>query len=299
MVAQIAVWVRTKVRIVRDSRDTHLGFDVAALASAFNGIIGSPIFTGVFATELQIGEKNAFRFLIWNLVAGLVGYFFYLSLGLTSFASLLTFPPLEELTIVMVVYAIALGIVGSLLAIFTGLCMRGLGRVIEKSFGEKVVLRTVAAGIVIAVVCYFLPVLLFSGEAQIHAIMKNPAAFGIGMLLLLAVLKLVLLALSFKSGYLGGPIFPVLFASTMVGLALSLTFPGIPVGIFVLCIEAAAVALALGAPLTAILLEIVLGAPSPYLAALIITSVVTALVLGALLKPIMKRRTQNRAAPTV
>jgi H+/Cl- antiporter ClcA len=297
MVSQIAIWVRTKIRIVRDSHDTHLGFDLAALASAFNGIVGSPVFTGVLATEFQIGEKNVFRFLIWNLVAGLVGYFFYLALGLTSFADLLPFPPLENLSLVMVVSAIALGIVGSLLAIFTGLCMRGAGQVLEKGFSGRIVLRTVAAGIVIAVVCYFLPELLFSGEAQIHAIVENPAAFGIGMLLVLGILKLVLFSLSFKGGFLGGPVFPVLFASTMVGLALSLAIPGIPVGIFVLCIQAATIAFALGAPLTALLLILVLSNPSPYLAALIVTSVVTALVMGALLKPVIERRLREKAAP--
>jgi len=298
MVGQIAIWIRTKVRIVRDSHDTHLGFDMAALASAFNGIVGSPVFTGVLATELQIGEKNAFRFLIWNLVAGLVGYFFYLSLGLTSFAAMLPFPPLEDLSLVMVVWATALGVVGSLLAIFTGRCLKGAGGVMEKRFGGRVVLRTVAVGIVTAIACYFLPELLFSGEVQIHAIIQNPATLGIGMLLLLAILKLVLLALSFKGGFLGGPVFPILFASTMVGLALSLAVPGVPVGIFVLCIEAAAIAFALGAPLTAILLVVVVSTPSPSLTALVVTSSVTALVLGALLKPIMERRTHNGAAPT-
>lgn len=296
MVTQIAVFIRTKMRIVRDSRDTHLGFDVAALASAFNGVIGSPVFTGIFATELQIGEKNAFRFLIWNLVAGLVGYFFYISLGLTSFAAMLTFPPVEELSIIMVACAIALGLVGILLALFTGLCMRGLGSVMEKSFGERVVQKTVAAGIVIAIVCYFLPALLFSGQAQIHAIMKDPAALGIGMLLLFAILKIVLLALSFKSGFIGGPLFPLLFASTMIGLALSLAFPGIPVGLFVLCIEAAAIAFALGAPLTAILIVVVVSNPSPSLTALVVTSAVTALVLGTLVKPVMERRARKGAA---
>lgn len=297
MVGQIAIWVRTKMRIVRDSHDAHLGFDMAALASAFNGIVGSPAFTGVLATEFQIGEKNVFKFLIWNFVAGLVGYFFYLSLGFTSFADLLPFPPLDNLSVVMVASAIVLGIVGSLLAIFTGICLRGAGEVMERSFGGRIVLRTVAAGIVTAVVCYFLPELLFSGEAQIHLIVENPAAFGIGMLLVLGLLKIMLLALSFKGGFLGGPVFPILFASTMVGLALSLAIPGIPVGIFVLCIEAATIAFAFGAPLTAILLVIVLSNPSPFLAALVVTSAATALVFGALLKPIMEQRTREKTAP--
>lgn len=296
MVAQIAVWVRTKIRIVRDTHDAHLGFDMAALASAFNGIVGNPAFTGVLATEFQIGEKNVFRFLIWNFVAGLVGYFFYLALGFTSFADLLPFPPLENLSLMMVACAIALGIVGSLLAIFTGLCLKGAGEIMERGFGGRIIQRTVAAGIVTAIVCYFLPELLFSGEAQIHMIVENPAVFGIGMLFTLAILKLVLLAVSFKGGFLGGPVFPILFASTMVGLALSLAFPGIPVGIFVLCVQAATIAFALGAPLTSILLIFVLSNPSPYLAALVVTSAVTALVIGALVKPVMERQNQDREA---
>jgi H+/Cl- antiporter ClcA len=53
------------------------------------------------------------------------------------------------------------------------------------------------------------------------------------LLFIMAVLKIALLALSFKSGYLGGPIFATLFICTMIGLALSLMFPWIPVGIFV------------------------------------------------------------------
>lgn len=296
MVAQIAVGVRTKIRIVRDTHDAHLGFDMAALASAFNGIVGNPAFTGVLATEFQIGEKNVFRFLIWNFVAGLVGYFFYLALGFTSFADLLPFPPLENLSLMMVACAIALGIVGSLLAIFTGLCLKGAGEIMERGFGGRIIQRTVAAGIVTAIVCYFLPELLFSGEAQIHMIVENPAVIGIGMLFTLAILKLVLLAVSFKGGFLGGPVFPILFASTMVGLALSLAFPGIPVGIFVLCVQAATIAFALGAPLTSILLVFVLSNPSPYLAALVVTSAVTALVIGALVKPVMERQNQDREA---
>jgi H+/Cl- antiporter ClcA len=100
------------------------------------------------------------------------------------------------------------------------------------------------------------------------------------MLLLLAILKILLLGLSFKSGYIGGPIFPILFASTMVGLALSLAFPDVPVGIFVLCIEAAAVTLALGAPLTAIVLVAVVGTADAYMIGLFTLSAVVAMLVS-------------------
>jgi H+/Cl- antiporter ClcA len=297
LVGQLASWIRERFRIAGESETTRLGFDTAALASAFNGIIGSPVFTGVLATEFQIGKKNAYTLLIWNLVAGLVGYLFYLALGFASFYDMVPLPPVDVLSPGMILYAVLLGIVGSLLALFAGLAMQGIGKVMEAAFRGRVILRTLAAGAVVAVVCYFLPALLFSGEAQIHPILANPAGVGVAMLFLYGILKILLLALSFKGGFVGGPIFPILFSSTMIGLALSLLFPSVPVAIFVLCIEAATIAFALGAPLTAMLLVVVVSAPSASLTALVVTSAVTAMVFGALITQMKARRTPKKAMP--
>jgi H+/Cl- antiporter ClcA len=175
--------------------------------------------------------------------------------------------------------------------------MKGIGRVMESVFGDRIVQRTLAAGVIFAVIGYFLPALLFSGETQIFTILKDPAGVGVAMLLLYAIMKIPLLALSYKSGFIGGPIFPVLFSCTMLGLALSLIFPTVPVAMFVMCIEAAAFALALGVPLTAIVLIIVMSNPSPELIVLIVISATTGLVLGALMEQMKARRTQNQATP--
>ena len=42
---------------------------MAALSSAYNGIVGNPFFTGVLATEYRIGNRGAATYLVWNLVA--------------------------------------------------------------------------------------------------------------------------------------------------------------------------------------------------------------------------------------
>ncbi|MDD1666572.1 MAG: chloride channel protein [Methanomicrobiales archaeon] len=296
LIGQISTWVQEWWK-ARESETMRTGVDLAALSSAFNGIIGSPFFTGIFATEYQIGKKNAATFMIWNLVAGLVGYLVYISLGLASFAGMIPFPPLEKMTVAMVIYAILLGGVGTLLALFAGISMKGIGSIMEKTFGERIMARILAAGAIVAIVGYFLPALLFSGEIQIYDVLANPAGIGVAMLLLYAVLKILLLALSFKSGYIGGPIFPVLFSSTMVGLALSLLFPGVPVAIFVLCIESATFAIALGAPLSAILLVIVIAGPNTNLITLVVISATTALTIGALLKQVKSRRAPATPVP--
>jgi H+/Cl- antiporter ClcA len=292
LVKEISAYVREKIAV---SKDSVLGFDIAALASAYNGIIGSPLFTAVFATELNVGKKDALTFLAWNLVAGVIGFLFFALLGLQSFANFLSFPSIQEITLLYVIYAIVLGILGAFVAILMGVAMKGIGIGVEKAFGDKIMTRILFAGVIIGVVCYFIPELMFSGQSTIYSIIENYAQIGIMMLLFMAILKILLLALSFKSGYLGGPIFPTIFICTMIGLALSLAFPSVPVGIFVLCIMAGVTTCALGAPLTAILLVVIISMANQNMTALLALSAVVALLVGFSIRQIREKRAAGKA----
>jgi H+/Cl- antiporter ClcA len=292
LVQDLAAWAQEKLKI---ARETALGFQVAALASAYNGIIGSPLFTGVFATEFQVGGSTALLYLTWNLLAGVIGFFTYTLLHLHGFAQYIPFTPISGLSLAYLLFAIALGIVGAALALCTGVAFQVFGRLIQRVFQERVVWRALAAGVVIAIVVSFVPSVMFAGETQIFPMIHHPASYGVLALLGLGVLKLLLLALSFKSGYLGGPTFPVLFICTMIGLALSLLFPGVPVSIFVLCIEVGAITFLLQAPLTAILLVAVIGTADSYTIALLVVSSVVALIVGGGVKRLRARRTHQAA----
>ncbi len=287
LVGDITVWIRSKLRI---SHETAHGFDVAALASAYNGIIGSPLFTGVLATELGVGGANALTFLAWNLLAGVIGYLFFTLLHLSVFAKYIAFAPINQITVSYVLWALVLGVAGALVATFVALSFRVFGALTERILPHRVVWRAIAAGVVIAIIVFFVPEVMFAGEKQIFPMIDNPASYGVWALLGLGILKLLLLGLSFKSGYLGGPTFPILFSCTMFGLTLSLLFPGVPVSVFVLCIEAATLTLALGAPLTAILLVVVVGTADPNEIALLVLSSIVALIVGGSLKRLMARR---------
>lgn len=291
LVQNIAEWTREKLKI---AQETALGFRVAAMASAYNGIIGSALFTGVLATELGVGGNNALAFLAWNLLAGVIGFTFFTLLKLSVFAKYVPFTPISQLTLSYILYAILLGVLGALVAIFIALTFRIFGTAIERIFQGRVVLRALAAGVIIAVIGFFVPEVMFAGETQIFPPIQNPASYGVLALMGLGILKLLLLALSIKSGYLGGPTFPILFSCTMFGLALSLLFPGVPVSIFVLCIEAAAITLALHAPLTAILLVAVVGTADPNEIALLVLSSVVALIVGGGVQRLMAQQMARR-----
>jgi H+/Cl- antiporter ClcA len=293
LIQDISAWLREKLKI---ADETAHGFSVAALASAYNGIFGNAVFTAVFATEYQVGGNAALVFLAWNLLAGVIGYAFYALLNLPVFAHHIPFAPISQLTLGEIAWALLLGVVGALLGILVGWLLQVVGALMDRLFGERVLLRILAAGVVIGVVVSFVPELMFDGEKQIFPMLHSPASYGVLVLLSLGLFKLVLLALAFKSGYLGGPIFPTLFACTMVGLAFSLLFPWVPASIFVLCIEVGAFTLMLAAPLTAILLVAVVGTSDPYTIALLVVSAVVALLVGSAYQRLMAQRAAQQAA---
>jgi H+/Cl- antiporter ClcA len=286
LVVEIAEWIGDKAKL---AEETRLGFYMAGLAAAFNGLFGNPLFAAVFATELQ-EDKGSVRFLAWNLVAGAIGYACFSLLGFPSFASDLPMTPVTALTLTYAILAIVLGIIGSLVAIFIGISFKGFGIIMDKVFKDRFIARIMAAGVIIAIVVYFVPEVMFSGEAEIHAIAANPAAYGVLVLLGFAILKVLLLGLSFKSGYLGGPIFPTMFSTVMIALALSLLFPSVPVGLLVTCIMTAAITFALGVPFTAIILTITYVTSTTQELGYIALAAATALVIGAAFKERMSRR---------
>jgi len=52
LILQISTWLHSRLRA---SKESAPGFVMAAMASAYNGIIGSALFSGVLATELRVG----------------------------------------------------------------------------------------------------------------------------------------------------------------------------------------------------------------------------------------------------
>jgi len=102
-----------------------------------------------------------------------------------------------------------------------------------------------------------------------------------------------------KSGFLGGPTFPLLFSCTMFALAINLLIPSVPIAICVVSIEGAALSLALGAPLTAILLVATIATSNPYETALLALAAVVGLFMGLIVKTLLAQRATRLAPPSV
>lgn len=291
--SKIAIFYAEKVGIPAHER-SRLVF--STLASAYNGLIASPLFTAVLGTELIHDPAARTRSLPANLVGGSIGFLVFFAVGGTGIADVLhltvTEPPGPADLLVMVPMAL----VGLALAIVTA----GFMKVAAASFGRfkgREVERALVAGLIFSAVGMVAPIVLFSGETQIEEVVADPARYGPWLLIAMALVKLALLAVAFKGGFLGGPTFPAIFASTCVALAVSQLFPELRVDVLIGGVMAGFLMVLFRAPLMVILLTTVMLQASPELAALIVIAAATAMIALPVLQAAIDSRQAGRPVP--
>jgi H+/Cl- antiporter ClcA len=153
------------------------------------------------------------------------------------------------------------------------------------------VLRGLVGGLGMGIIGALLPLTLFSGESETAELITGAAEIGVVMLIVLGLVKLFATSLLLSTGWKGGYIFPIMFASVALGLALDLLFPGIPVAVCVAATMAGALVAALRAPLFAALFTLVLVQKET--AAVVAVAVVVSALLTALIAMWVARRNSH------
>ena len=249
----------------------------AGVASGYNGLLENPVFAAVLGTEVAETRQKGLSTLPAALIGGGVGYGVFLLLHETGFVNFLHLPPVQSFRLLDAFLMIPLALVGLVLALLTAAFMKAA----QAFFGrikDRVVLRALIAGAIFSVVGVLAPVVMFSGETQVQTVITGAAGYGVALLLLMAIAKLALLSVGFKSGFLGGPTFPLIFASTSVALALNLVFPSMPVAILVAGIMTGAVYALFRTPLMVVLLTSFMLDAGTTFTALIVLAVATVMI---------------------
>ncbi|WP_338752685.1 chloride channel protein [Bacillus sp. FJAT-52991] len=103
-----------------------------------------------------------------------------------------------------------------------------IDKAMEKFFSKmnnKIILSAVIGGIGIGLMSLIAPNLLFSGQLSMQELPSLVPTLSIATLILASVLKLILMEFCLKSGWVGGDILPVIFASILQGYAIATLFP--------------------------------------------------------------------------
>ncbi len=273
--SKIAVLYSEKIHIPAEHR-SRLVF--STIASAYNGLIANPLFTGVLGTELIQDPAARGRNLPANLIGGAIGYFVFLAVGSTGLQDFLDLQSSGVYTPFDIALVIVSGFAGLTLALVSGAMFRVAAAFFGRFEGREVE-RALVAGVIFSAVGAVAPILLFSGETQILEVAADPAKYGPVTLVAMALVKLALLAVAFKSGFLGGPTFPAIFASICVALAVGQIAPGLPVDVVVGGIMGGFLLVLFKAPLMVILLVATMLQASLVLIALILLAVAVVMVV--------------------
>jgi H+/Cl- antiporter ClcA len=290
--SKIAVLYSDKLRVPAEVR-SRLVF--STLASAYNGLIASPLFTGVLGTELVKDADARGRTLPANLMGGAIGYLIFTAVGSQGLQDYLHLDPGRALAAIDVALVIVFGLVGMLLAVLTGVLFQVAAAAFGRLEGREVE-RALVAGAIFSAVGMVAPVLLFSGETQVLEVMDDAASYGALTLLAMAIAKLALLSVAFKSGFLGGPTFPAIFASICVALAISLLAPGLPLEVIIGGVMAGYLMVLFKAPFMVILLTSIMLGSGVELTALIVLAVAGVMVIQPYVAAALGRVRAGRAA---
>lgn len=290
--SKIAILYADKIGIPIQER-SRLVF--ATLASAYNGLIANPLFTGVLGTELITDPEARKRNLPANLIGGTVGFIVFYLAGNTGLYDYLHLTTTDEIGATELLLIVPLALVGLAMAVLSGGLFRIAAAGFERFKGREVE-RALVAGLIFSAVGMVAPILLFSGETQIQEVAADPAKYGALTLIAMALVKLALLAVAFKGGFLGGPTFPAIFASTCVALAIGLVFPGLRIDVLIGAVMAGFLMVIFQAPLMVILLTLVMLQAEPDLIALIVLAVATVMVAQPVVQAVVARRQAAQGA---
>ena len=117
-----------------------------------------------------------------------------------------------------VIPLLAIGILFALFFKLMELCCKKIRALLK----DKVLIRCLLVGLVLAVCGYFLPDTMFSGEAQMTALIENFSSYAIPIMIATIVVKLFLTNFCVQLGWRGGCIFPIIFCGATAGYAFAM-----------------------------------------------------------------------------
>jgi len=222
-----------------------------------------------------------------SLLASAVSTVVFVLLSGAFFETLYQFPDYAP-RLVDLLFAVPLGLLGGVIGVLFMLSLKRLQQLFLP-MKKSVVLRGLLGGLGMGIIGALLPLTLFSGEAETTELIEGAAELGVVLLIVLGLVKLFATSLLLATGWKGGYIFPIMFASVALGMAMDLLFPGIPVAVCVAATMAGALVAALRAPLYAALFTLVLVQKETA------SVVAVAVVVSALLTALLALRATRRA----
>ena len=181
-------------------------------------------------------------------------------MAVSSLLGILSLPS-YNLQLFDLITGILLGVVAVPVALVFVILNRGIQRLVEP-LNSKPVIRSTLGGFLLGLLAVAIPTTIGLGTTQMSVVTQQAATIGIVLLLVFALAKIIALSGALNFGFIGGPIFPLLFVGSCLGSVVHLIFPQIPLALALGCMIVAVPAAVVPIPLAlAAIGIIVVGVP--------------------------------------
>ena len=261
---------------------------ISGISGAYAGLFSSPVVVILMLLESEHEQSPSYYGVL--LIAGLaaaIGFALFYALYGMSLSPLLGLlsPPAYDLKISDLGIGVLLGILAVPVALLFMILTKTLSRIVSPLNATPIV-RGTLGGLLLGLLAVIFPVTIGLGTTQMPIVTQQAAEIGVVLLIVFALAKMVALSGALNFGFIGGPIFPLLFIGTTIGSAVHVIFPQIPIGLALGCMIVAVPAAIVPIPIAMAAIGIVIiGVPfidalPVFLAALVSFAITHGLGLG-------------------
>lgn len=282
-------WLVTRLRLQNEEL-ARQDYTLTGMAGSLGAAFSAPLFATVLASELSPTEKKHYVAAFFTqLIAATIGYLIYY--GATGSTLLGSYElPQYDFQMIDLVYAVGLGVFSAVVLILFGI-IRKLVTAAARPLRNRY-MQAAVGGALVGLVAYALPLTATAGSSQLAVETQNYATMSVGFITALLLGKMLAIALSQESGFLGGIVFPIIFIGGTAGVLVHTILPTIPIALSVSAMLAAVPGAFLNAPLSLILIAAGTVEVGPEALAPIGLAVISAHITLALIQAYIVRRQQ-------
>ena len=240
----LACWSAYRIDADEETRKLNT---LAGINGGVGGLLTSPILGTLLVTELSPpeGSDRYFRVLVPNLVGSVFGFFVVFSFVGATFVDVFAVPS-YDIEHWHFGVAVVLGAVGAFLSRLLGatvFVVRGWATRISNT-----IVRAGVGGLAIGVLAVCFPLTLGSGKEQLPEMIAQAEDLGAWVLVGVVVAKIVAMATSLATGFIGGPVMPTLVIGGAAGVAVHVIVPDLPIALSLSCLLVAVPGASIKAP---------------------------------------------------
>ena len=250
--AMVGDWY-AKIRKVPE--DQHESSVVSGINGSLGGLLTAPFLATLMVIEFRWPDrKQYYRTLIPSFTAATFGFMLNFAILGDTFLGVFALPS-YDVEWWHFPLAVVLGFVAAILSWLLGLTVFFLRRWVVPTLHNPM-LRSTIGGLALGFIAVAVPLTLASGKSQLATAIRDFEEFGIALLLVVVFAKILAVAISLTTGFIGGPVMPTLFIGGTAGLAVHAMFPDIPIALAVSAMLIAVPGVSLGTPFTMMLLAV-------------------------------------------